>query len=466
MATMRDRQREVQLYRGQVPSPGRPTVAWRVDRVRFWEAIARGVKTEEAAVEAGVSSPVAFRWFRHAGGVNPCLLPTVSGRYLTFAEREEIAILNAQGHGVRAVARELGRSPSTISRELRRNASTRTWRLDYKASIAQWHAERRARRPKTAKLAANERLREYVQERLSGAVQAADGRVVGPPGPEWNGKNKPHRGDRRWVQGWSPEQIAERLRVDFPDDESMRISHEAIYQALYVQRRGALQRELVTCLRTGRALRVPRARVRQKPWAHVTPEVMISERPAEAEDRAIPGHWEGDLLIGLERSAIGTLVERTTRFTMLVHLPREDGYGVIARTKNGPALAGYGTVTMRKALAATMTTLPEPLRRSLTWDRGKELSAHAAFKVETGIPVYFADPHSPWQRGTNENTNGLLRQYLPKGTDLSRWSAEEIGAVAAALNSRPRKTLGWKTPAEAIDEYLHSLRQAGVATID
>jgi IS30 family transposase len=466
MGTMRERQRKVQLYRGQVPSPGRPTVAWREDRVRFWAAIARGVKTEDAAVEAGVSSPVAFRWFRHAGGVNPCLFPAVSGRYVAFVEREDIALLRVQGLSVRAIARRLGRSPSTISRELRRNASTRTWRLEYRASIAQWHAERRARRPKEAKLVSNERLRAYVQDRLSGEVRGSDGRAVGPEGPAWQGKNKPHRGDRRWVHGWSPEQIANRLRVDFPDDESMRISHEAIYQALYIQGRGALRRELVACLRTGRALRVPRARTRQKTWAHVTPEVMISERPAEAEDRAVPGHWEGDLLIGLERSAIGTLVERTTRFTMLIHLPREDGYGVIARTKNGPPLAGYGAVTMKNALATAMTTLPEQLHRSLTWDRGKELSAHAAFKVETGIPVYFADPHSPWQRGTNENTNGLLRQYFPKGTDLSRWSADEIEAVATALNSRPRKTLGWKTPAEAFDEHLRSLQQAGVARID
>jgi IS30 family transposase len=246
----------------------------------------------------------------------------------------------------------------------------------------------------------------------------------------------------------------------------MRISHEAIYQALYVEGRGALKRELVACLRTGRALRVPRSRARQKAWGHVTNDVLISERPAEAEDRAVPGHWEGDLLIGLERSAIGTLVERTTRFTMLVHLPREEGYRIGARTKNGPALAGYGAVTMKNALAATMTTLPEQLRRSLTWDRGKELSAHVAFKVETGIPVYFADPQSPWQRGTNENTNGLLRQYFPKGTDLARWSAEEIQAVANTLNSRPRKTLGWKTPAEALDEHLRSLQPAGVATTD
>jgi IS30 family transposase len=192
---------------------------------------------------------------------------------------------------------------------------------------------------------------------------------------------------------------------------------------------------------------------------------MISERPPEVEDRAVPGHWEGDLLIGLERSAIGTLVERKTRFTMLIHLPREEGFGVVLRTKNGPALAGYGAVTMKNALASAMSSLPEQLRRSLTWDRGKELSAHATFKIETGIPVYFADPHSPWQRGTNENTNGLLRQYFPKGTDLSRWTAEEIQAVAAALNARPRKTLGWKTPAEALDEHLSS-PQAGVATID
>jgi len=262
-----------------------------------------------------------------------------------------------------------------------------------------------------------------------------------------------------------PEQISNRLRVDFSDDVSMRISHEAIYQALYIQGRGALRRELVACLRTGRALRVPRARARQTAWAHVTPEVMISERPAEVEDRAVPGHWEGDLLIGLKRSAIGTLVERTTRFTMLLHLPRQDGYGVIPRTKNGPALAGYGAVTMKNALAAAMTTLPEQLRRSLTWDRGKELSRHAAFKVETGIPVYFADPHSPWQRGTNENTNGLLRQYFPKGTDLSKHSADDLTAIATALNSRPRKTLDWKTPAEALNELLSNPSTAGgVAT--
>jgi IS30 family transposase len=398
--------------------------------------------------------------------VNPCLPAVVSGRYLSFPEREEIALLKAKGLGVRAIAREIGRAPSTISRELRRNASTRTWKLDYKASIAQWHAERRARRPKVAKLVANDALRDYVQDRLAGVVVDGDGRAAGPDGPAWKGRNKPHRKDRRWVQGWSPEQISQRLRVDFPDNEAMRISHEAIYQALYVESRGALKRELVACLRTGRALRVPRSRTRQQAWAHVTPEVLISERPAEADDRAVPGHWEGDLVIGLERSAIGTLVERTTRFTMLIHLPREDGYRHKHTVKNGPALAGYGALTMKNALSTSMSTLPEQLRRSLTWDRGKELSAHAAFTVETGIPVFFADPHSPWQRGTNENTNGLLRQYFPKGTDLARWTATDLAAVAAALNSRPRKTLGWRTPAEALDEHLRSLQQGSVASID
>jgi len=194
--------------------------------------------------------------------------------------------------------------------------------------------------------------------------------------------------------------------------------------------------------------------------------VLISERPAEAEDRAVPGHWEGDLIIGKERSAIGTLVERSTRFTILLHLPRMQGYGVVPRVKNGPALAGYGAIAMKDAITAGIATLPAELQRSLTWDRGKELSAHAQLTLDTGLKVYFADPHSPWQRGTNENTNGLLRQYFPKGTDLSRWGAEEISAVAAALNGRPRKTLGWKTPAEALNEHLLSTQQSGVASIE
>jgi IS30 family transposase len=244
--------------------------------------------------------------------------------------------------------------------------------------------------------------------------------------------------------------------VDFPDNESMRISHEAVYQALYVQSRGALKRELVACLRTGRALRVPRSRARQRVGGHVTPEVMISERPAEVEDRAVPGHWEGDLIIGVSGSAIGTLVERTTRFTMLLHLPRMEGYGVEPRVHNGPALAGRGADAVRDAIAATIATLPEQLRRTLTWDRGKELAQHAQLTIDTGMRIFFADPHSPWQRGTNENTNGLLRQYFPKGTDLARWNRDELDAVAAALNNRPRKTLDWKTPAEALNELLLS----------
>jgi IS30 family transposase len=450
--------------RSPMKSPGAPSHRREIER-EFWREVAEGVTSEQAAVAVGVSSAVGCRWFRHGGGMPPMNLGPLSGRYLCFDEREDIAIFRAQGLGVREIARRLGRAPSTISRELRRNAATRGGKLEYRASVAQWKADLVAQRPKPAKLVENERLRVYVQDRLSGYIRGPNGQKVGPEGRTWKGRNKPHRGDRRWVQGWSPEQISERLKVDFPHDESMRISHEAIYQALYVESRGALQRELVACLRTGRALRVPRARAQHKAWAHVTPEVMLSERPTEAADRAVPGHWEGDLIIGLGRSAIGTLVERTTRLTMLIHLPRQEGYGAIPCTKNGPALAGYGAVTMKEALASAMTKLPQQLRRSLTWDRGKELSAHAAFKIETGIPVYFCDPQSPWQRGTNENTNGLLRQYFPKGTDLSRWTAEELAAVATALNTRPRKILGWKTPAEALDEHLSSFGQADVATI-
>ena len=234
----------------------------------------------------------------------------------------------------------------------------------------------------------------------------------------------------------------------------MCLSHEAIYQTLYVQGRGALRRELTACLRTGRALRMPRARTRGRGKGFVSPEIMISQRPAEAADRAVPGHWEGDLILGLGSSAIGTLVERTTRFTMLLHLPRLAGHGDAPRTKNGPALAGHGAEAVRDAITRAVITLPEELRRSLTWDQGTEMAQHARLKIDAGVQVYFCDPQSPWQRGTNENTNGLLRQYFPKGTDLSVHSAEEIAAVAAALNARPRKTLGWKTPAEALDEWL------------
>jgi IS30 family transposase len=257
-----------------------------------------------------------------------------------------------------------------------------------------------------------------VQDRLGGLIAAPDGAAVPGPAVRWIGRRRGRRQDRRWAASWSPEQIANRLRVDFPDDESMRISHEAIYQALYVQGRGALRRELTSCLRTGRALRVPRARTRARGKTFVHPEIMISERPAEADDRALPGHWEGDLILGLGSSAIGTLVERTSRFTMLLHLPRLNRHDE-PRTKNGPALAGHGAEAVRDAIASSITTLPEQLRRSLTWDQGAEMAQHAQLRIDTGLAVYFCDPQSPWQRGTNENTNGLLRQYFPKGTDTS-----------------------------------------------
>lgn len=445
-------------------SPGRPPGWRREHRQGFWDAIAAGAGSEDAAAAVGLSPAVGVRWFREGGGMRTVIRLPLSGRYLSFAEREEIAILNAQGEGVREIARRLSRSASTISRELRRNAATRGGKLEYRATTAQWHADLRARRHKIAKLAANDNLRNYVQDRLAGVIAASNGTPVPGPTVSWIGRRHGRRQDRRWSKAWSPEQISNRLRVDFPDDESMRISHEAIYQALFVQGRGALKRELVACLRTGRALRVPRARAKQRQDGFVAPEVMISARPAEIEDRAVPGHWEGDLIIGLNKSAIGTLVERTTRFTMLLHLPRGEGYGIRPRAKNGPALAGYGAEAVRDAIVSTITTLPAEVRRSLTWDRGKEMARHADLKIAAGLAVYFCDPQSPWQRGTNENTNGLLRQYFPKGTDLSRHTADDLAAVAAALNGRPRKTLGWRTPAEVLDELLRSAQQGGVAT--
>jgi transposase-like protein len=274
-------------------SPGRPPVSRREIQQRFWRRIAEGLSSEEAALACGVSSPVGTRWFGDGGGMPPSRFQPSTGRYLSFTEREEIALLRAQQAGVCEIARRLGRSPATISRELRCNAATRGGRLDYRASTAQWHAERRARRPKIAKLAANEQLRQYVQDRLAGTVMAPDGRPVPGPDVRWIGRRHGRRQHRSWALSWSPEQIAHRLRVDFPDDESMRVSHEAIYQALYVQGRGALRRELAACLRTGRALRVPRARTRGRGKTFVSPEILISQRPAEVEDRAVPGHWEG-----------------------------------------------------------------------------------------------------------------------------------------------------------------------------
>src|SRR5512133_3385623 len=440
-----------------------PSVARREDHRQFWAAIAAGRSSEDAAVGAGVSPAVGARWFRRAGGMPPShLAPAakpLSGRYLSFAEREEIAIWRAQRHGVRELTRRLKRAPSTISRELRRNAATRSGGLDYRATTAQWHADRSARRPKSAKLAINEPLRRYVQDRLAGRVVAPNGAAVRGPVVPWKGRRRGRRQDRRWATAWSPEQIARRLRLDFPDDETMRISHEAIYQALYVQSRGALRRELTACLRTGRARRVPRARSRGRGKSRLAPEILISQRPAEAADRAVPGHWEGDLIVGLGSSAIGTLVERTTRFTLLLHLPPMSGQGQEARVKNGPALAGHGAEAVRDAITRAIITLPEALRRSLTWDQGAEMAQHARLKIDAGVQVYFCDPHSPWQRGSNENTNGLLRQYFPKGTDLSAHGAEAIAAVAATLNARPRKTLAWKTPAEAFEQLLRSANE-------
>lgn len=263
------------------------------------------------------------------------------------------------------------------------------------------------------------------------------------------------------------EQVSARLRIDFPEDDTMRVSHEAIDQSLFIQGRGALRHELVACLRSGRTLRVPRARIRGRGKSFVSPEVMISARPAEVEDRAVPGHWEGDLILGLRRSAIGTLVERTTRFTILLHLPPDEAVlAERARTATGVrgAVMGHGAEAVRDAIAAAIVTLPVQLRRSLTWDQGAEMARHAELRVEHGLPVYFCDPSSPCQRGTNENTNGLLRQYFPKGTDLTPHGPQDLKAVAAALNGRPRKTLGWRTPAEALDAHLLAVQDASVAT--
>ena len=440
----------------------------RAERRPFWKAIAIGHSSEDAAAMAGVSPAVGNRWYRQCGGIPPSNLassaPEPTGRYLDFAEREQIALARARGDGVREIARQLGRSPSTISRELRRNAAARSGAFEYRAHTAQWHADRAAMRPKPAKLLTNAALRKYVQDRLAGNIATPGGRLIAGPQVKWKGRRHGPRQARRWSQAWSPEQIANRLLTDFPQDTSMRISHEAIYQALYVQGRGALRRELTPCLRTGHALRVPRERVRNRGKSFVTPEILISERPACVEDRAVPGHWEGDLILGLASSAIGTLVERSTRFTMLLHLPPHPGRGKQPREKHGPALAGHGAEAVREAITKAMASLPDQFRKSLTWDQGTEMSQHAKLSIDTGLEVYFCNPQSPWQRGTNENTNGLLRQYFPKGTDLSAHKANELKAVALALNTRPRKTLGWRAPAEAFNELLRSAGQSSVAT--
>jgi IS30 family transposase len=380
---------------------GRPA-APRALRAQFWEGVRSGLGVVEAGRAAGVGREIAFRWFRQAGGVKANGPRPAGGRYLSVREREEIAVGLAAGRSVRAIACGLGRAPSTVSREIGRNSRGR-WQ--YRALAAQGQAQHRAARPKPAKLAQNVALRAWVQDKLE--------------------------------QRWSPEQISVMLRREFPDDLGMRVSHETIYQSIYVQGRGALRRELAACLRTGRALRKPRRKTAER-RGRIKDMVMISERPAEADDRAVPGHWEGDLILGKDgKSAIGTLVERSTRFVLLLHLPH-----------------GHGADAVAAAMTEAMAGLPAALRRSLTWDQGHEMAFHHKVALATDLQIYFCDPHSPWQRGSNENTNGLLRQYFPKGTNLAVHSREHLDAAAAQLNSRPRKTLGWKTPAQALEEVL------------
>ena len=391
---------------------GRPPAGRREHVVRFWEAIARGASSERAAVEAGVLPSIGVRWFRKGGGMPPLTLAPVSGRYLSFTEREEIAVLLARGCGVREIARQLGRAPSTISRELQRNAALRTGRPEYRASTAQTHADRRARRPKPAKLAVNLELRRYVQDRLSGLC----GGPMGASRARWSagvggvtGRERTGAGDSAGVRSRSPVGCV----FDFPDDESMRVSHESIYQSLYVQGRGALRRELTACLRTGRALRVPRTGTSKGNRSFVTDELLISERPAEVDDRAVPGHWEGDLILGTDRSAIGTLVERSSRFTMLLHLPPIEGHNS-PRVKAGPPITGAGAGAVRNAIADTITTLPEQLRRSLTWDQGLEMAQHVQLRLDSGLEIYFCDPRSPWQRATTRTPTGCCASISPE----------------------------------------------------
>jgi len=272
------------------------------------------------------------------------------------------------------------------------------------------------------------------------------------------------RTDRQWGTCWSPDQISQRLPIDFPHDETTLISREAIYQAFYIQGRGALRLELSACLRTGRALRVPRARRQRRNGDFIAPELMIRERPDDVADRAVPGHWEGDLIIGLNSSAIGTLVERPTRFTLLLHLPPMADHRPDTRVKNGPATASHGAEAVRDGIARKIVTLPEELWKSLTWDQGAEMAQHVQLRIDTGLAIYFCDPRSPWQHGSNENTNGLLRQYFPKGTDISRYSEHELDAVAATLNRRSRKTLDWRTPAEALDKLFLAAKGPSIST--
>jgi IS30 family transposase len=374
----------------------------RETRQRFWIAVRGGMWAADAAVAAGVSRGAGERLFRDAGGVmEPRVEP--SGRYLSIVEREEIAILHAQQVSVREIGRRVGRPHTTISRELARN---RNRNGTYRAMSAQARAEQRARRPKPGRLATHPRLRDYVVEKLA-------------------------------TEQWSPEQISHALRVEFPDQPDMQCCHEVIYRSLFVQGRGELRRELAVHLRTKREVRKPQHRPERRK-GRLVDTIHISQRPAEAEDRAVPGHWEGDLILGKAGgSAIGTLVERSSRFVMLIHLPKR---------RTAPDFA--------EALVPVLQTLPEQLRRSLTWDQGKEMALHKQIATDADIDLFFCDPRSPWQRGSNENTNGLLRQYFPKNVSLRQFTPDDLDEVARKLNSRPRKTLNWQNPAERLEELL------------
>jgi len=406
--------------------------AGRQVRRLFWLLIRAGWPRKKAAVALGLNEDTGKEWFRQAGGVVPAyVLAPVSRRYLSLAEREEIFGGVERGESIRMIARSLGRAPSTVLRELRRNmlrpyrsrcrvrsrgrSPRRPW--DYRPRLAQERAHRRARRPKPAKLALDRELRRVVEARL--------------------------------LEKLSPEQIAAELRSEYPDNPKMRVSHEAIYQSIYVQGRGALRRELAHCLRTGRALRRPRRQGQR--LSRIPGMVNISQRPAEVEDRAVPGHWEGDLIFGKDtKSAIGTLVERSTRFLMLLHLPH-----------------GHGALEVQEAMIAATQRLPKLIWKSLTWDQGMEMRNHAQIKIATGLDIYFCDPAKPWQRGSNENTNGLLRQYFPKGTDLSLHGPKYLEFVSAQMNRRPRQTLGWLRPAQALGRLVSAESQAaGVASTD
>lgn len=402
----------------------------------FWTRIRAGLAFSAAAAAAGVPRRTAVGWFVQAGGIMPPNVPAQSNqRYLSLEEREDIHAGIEREESIRAIARRLSRAPSSVLRELRRNMRDQRYRTrstlrqrrrgrqrtqpwEYRPSSAHERAKRMASRPKVAKLAVNSALRELVQSKLKERL--------------------------------SPEQISAELRVEFPDQPEMWVSHEAIYQAIYVQGRGALRRELAVCLRTGRALRKPRRKVAER-RGRIPNMVMISERPPEVEDRAVPGHWEGDLLTGKnKKSAIGTLVERSSRYVILLHLPD-----------------GHGAEEVEKAITAAAQQLPETLRRSLTWDQGSEMANHLQLKIATGLEVYFCDPHSPWQRGSNENTNGLLRQYFPKGQDLSHYGPDYLAFVSAQMNRRPRKTLAWLRPSQALQRLLSDATQsANVASTD